>query len=173
MLRGRGRWLIFLWLFPVGLPAATPLLRCLGDINLGMPGEPRTTLPFGRAWAVLSKDGRVHFQGHDDRGELWQAVLTVSEGMGFTTIWQADFDHNSHLDLLVASLASQSGHCINEVTSSFLLFDDRGRPVPWVIRTRMPAYGRFPREPAVFAELNGEAELVVTDCSWIPESHRW
>lgn len=135
MLRGRGRWFIFLWLFPVGLPAATPLPRYLGDINLGMPGEPRTSLAFGRARAVLSIDGRVHFQGHDDRGGLWQAVLPVSERIGFRTVWQADFDHNSHLDLLVASQGSKVGHCLNEVTLSFLLFDRGGQPVPWVINT--------------------------------------
>lgn len=167
MLRRRSQRIILLGLFAVGLPGATPPLRYLGDINLGMPGEPRTSLAFGRAWAVLSKDGHVRFQGHDDRGKFWQAVLPISEGVGFTTVWQADFDHNSRSDLLVASQASQIGHCINEPTLSFLLFDRGGQPVPWVITARTPAYRRFPPEPALFAESNGKAELVATGCDWI------
>jgi hypothetical protein len=132
-----------------------------------MPGELRTSLAFGHALAIVSKDGRIHFQGRDDRGKLWKAVIPVAEGIGFTTVWQADFDHNSHLDLLVASQASKVGHCINDVTLSFLLFDRGGQPVPWVINTWTPLYRGFPPEPALFAELNSRAEVVVTDCTWI------
>ena len=86
-------------------------------------------------------------------------------GVGFTTVWQADFDHNSRPDLLIAAYFPTNGRCVDEITLSFLLFNDRGQPVPWVIHTCM--YGRkFPYVPAIFTNHNDQAELVVTDCTY-------
>ena len=79
-------------------------------------------------------------------------------------MWSADFDHNSRRDLLIAEYSSKSGRCTDEVRLSFLLFNEHGRPVPWVIQTRAPSF----RTPAIFTDLNhnGRAELVVTDCTY-------
>jgi hypothetical protein len=142
--------------------AASP--RYLGDVDLGFPGESRTSLTFGDARAVLLKDGRVQFQGHGDAGRPWRAVLQTT---GNTTVWKGDFDHDFRPDLLVASEVSQVGHCIDKVVLSFLLFEQHGEPVPWIVSGLTPWYRRFQRPPAVFRTLNGGTELVLSDCDWI------
>jgi hypothetical protein len=79
------RWLILL-LIGYGSAHAAPL-RYLGDIELGMPGVTRTSVRFGRARAVLARDGSISFQGQDHEGKPWKAALDVEEGVGLTTIW--------------------------------------------------------------------------------------
>jgi hypothetical protein len=148
--------------------AALPGLRYLGDIgDLGIPGNANTSVKFGRFQVVWNGD-RILFQGHDDDAKRWRAVLPVAQGLGYTTVWQADFDHNSRQDLMIAAYFHQDGRCIDEVTLSFLLFDDHGRPIPWLTRTRMPYSHKFNSVPAIFTDLNhdGRAELVVTDCAY-------
>src|SRR5262245_2778871 len=131
--------LIFLYLCSSSLWAAFPGLRYLGEIgSLGTELDPRAVVRFGHTLARGTDDG-VRFQGTDDDGVKWQAVLPLSGGVGFTTVWQADFDHNSRPDLLIAAYPGvRSGRCLDEVTLSFLLFNDRGQPVPWVIESRTP-----------------------------------
>ena len=156
--------LILFCLCWTSLGATFPGLRYLGDIgDLGMPGSSRTSVRFGSIQAVWIDDG-VRFQGRDDDGKSWRAALPVATGIAYTDVWQADFDHNSRQDLLIAAHSFGSGRCVDEVMLSFLLFDNRGRPVPWVIRTRAPSF----HVPAIFADLNhnGRAELVVTDCAY-------
>jgi len=156
------RVLLLLSFFSGLLCAAFPGLRYLDDIgDLGIPGEPRTSVQFGRTLAVWA-DGRIRFRGRDDDGKQWEAVLPVSQGLGRTSVWQADFDHNSRQDLLIASFPPKLGRCTIQVTLSFLLFNDQGRPVPWVIQTYASSFDR----PAILADFNhnGRAELVVTDC---------
>jgi hypothetical protein len=94
--------------------------------------------------------------------------VPIGSGVGFTDIWQADFDRNGRQDLLIAAYAPQNGRCIDEITLTFLLFNDHGLPVPWVIQSRMPAWKREPTTPAIFAdpEHEGRMHLVVTDCSY-------
>ncbi len=147
------------------LGATFPGLRYLGDIgDLGMPGDSKTLVQFGRI-RVFATDNGFRFQGRDDDGKRWEAALPVATGaIAYTDVWQADFDHNSRQDLLIAAHSFVNGRCLDEIMLSFLLFDNRGRPVPWVIRTRAPSF----HVPAIFADLShsGRAELVVTDCAY-------
>jgi hypothetical protein len=80
--------------------------------------------------------------------------LPINGGIAFTTVWQADFDHNSRPDLLIAAHSAKSGRCLEEVTLSFLLFNTRGQPVPWVIQSRAPYSRKFSSAPAIFADLS-------------------
>lgn len=158
------RVLLLLSFFSGLLCAAFPGLRYLGEVgHLGTPSDPRTSVRFGRAQAVSVDDGIV-FRGRDNDGKKWQAILPVSGGVAFTAVWQGDFDHNSRQDLLIAAFPSENGRCTDGVTLSFLMFDDHGRPVPWVIET----HALSSQLPAIFADFNHNrrAELVVTDCEY-------
>lgn len=170
MRRSRCTWLILFGLCSSPAWAGFPGLRYLGDIgDLGIPGNPRTSVRFGRVKVVSSSDG-ILFQGRDDDGKRWQAALPVAQGLGSTAVWQADFDHNSRQDLLIAAYYPKNGRCTIEVTLSFLLFNDHGQPVPWVIQTEAPSWS----VPAIFADLdhNGRAELVATVCTYSdPSDH--
>jgi hypothetical protein len=144
-------------------------LHHLGEVgHLGTPIDPRTTVRFGQIQMVSQEDGSVRIEGQDDERIPWSAILPTIGGIGFTDVWQADFDRNARPDLLVAAYFPQNGRCIDEITLSFLLFDNRGQPVPWVIQTRMPESKQSPAVPAIFADLNhdGRTELVVTDCTY-------
>jgi hypothetical protein len=160
--------LTFLCVCSSSICAALPGLRYLGDIgDLGIPGNANTSAQFGRIQVVWTGD-RILFQGRDDDAKRWRAVLPIAQGVGYTSVWQADFDHNSRRDLMIAAYFQQNGRCIDEVTLSFLLFDDHGRPMPWLIRTRMPYSHKFNSVPAIFADFNhdGRAEVIVTDCAY-------
>ncbi len=161
-------WLILFGLCSGSVWAAFPGLRYLDEIgHLETPSDPRTSVQFGRAQVVSTHDGVV-FRGRDDYGKSWRAFLPILGGIGFTTVWQADFDHNSRPDLLIAALFPGNGRCLDEITLSFLLFNDHGQPVPWVIQTRMPYGRKFPYVPAILTDSNhnGRAELVVTSCTY-------
>src|ERR1700721_1380960 len=96
------------------LPRAFPELHYLDEIgHLGTPSDPRTAVQLGRTLAVSADDG-VHFRGHDDDGSSWEAILPVLGGVGFTTVWQADFDHNSQPHLLIAAYFPTNGRCVDE-----------------------------------------------------------
>jgi hypothetical protein len=167
MHRSFNTWAVFVCLGSGSLLAASPL-RYLDEIgHLGTPSDPRTSVRLGRTQVVLT-DAGVRFQGRDDDGKRWQAVLPIAEGIAFTTVWEADFDQNSRPDLLIAAHSAGSGRCLDEVTLSFLLFNSRGQPVPWVIQSRTPFSTQFPPIPAIFADLEGtgRAKLVVTDCAY-------
>jgi hypothetical protein len=149
------------------LEAAFPGLRYLGDIgDLGMPGNSRTFAQLRQIRAVWTGGG-VRFRGRDNAGKSWEASLPVATGaIAHTDVWQADFDRNSRADLLIAAHSASNGRCVDEVTLSFLLFNEHGQPVPWVIRTRAPYSHRSNPVPAIFSDLNhsGRAKIVVTDC---------
>ena len=160
--------LILIYLSSASLWSAFPGLHYLDEIgHLGTPSDPRTSVRFGRTRAVWAEDN-VRLEGRDDDGKRWQAILPVFGGIGFTTVWQADFDHNSRPDLLIAAYFPGNGHCVDEITLSFVLFNNRGQPVPWVIQTRMPYGPRFPYVPAIFADVNptGVPQLVLTACAF-------
>src|SRR5487761_2161835 len=109
-------------------------LRFLDDIgDLGTDNS-RTFVQLGSTRAVWAND-HIRFEGRDDQGKPWQALLPVSRGLGKSEVWQADFDRNSRQDLLFAGFSSPSGRCLDIVTLSFLMFDEQGRPVPWVLKT--------------------------------------
>jgi hypothetical protein len=149
------------------LGTAFPDLRYLGNIgDLGMPGNSRTSVQFGRI-RVFSTANGFRFRGRDDDGKRWEAALPVATGaIAHTDVWQADFDRNLRADFLIAAHSATNGRCVDEVTLSFLLFNEHGQPVPWVIRTRAPYSHRSIPVPAIFSDLNhnGRAKLVVTDC---------
>jgi len=168
MRRASCDWLILLCLCPGSLWAAFPGLRYLDEIgHLGTPEDPRTSVRLGRASAVSTQKG-LSLQGRADNGKTWHATLPISQGVGFTNVWQADFDHNLRPDLLIAAHFPGSGRCANEVTLSFLLFNDHGEPVPWVMETYQPDGRTSPDLPALFGEVspNRAAELVVTNCAY-------
>lgn len=148
------------------LPGAQPGLRYLDDIShLATDYDARTSVRFGRIQVVAVEAGNIRFQGRDDNGKAWHAVLPVSGGIGYTTVWRADFDRNSRPDLLIASEFPKVGRCIDPVTLAFLLSDEAGRPIPWLIQTFTP----FPRGettlPALFSAAgDGKLKLVTTDC---------
>ncbi len=146
------------------LSAAFPGLRYLGDIgDLAVPDDARKSVQFGKIRAIWADD-HVRFEGRDDDGKSWRAILDVEGGLGYAAVWQADFDHNSRQDLLIAQYSPKSGRCTLPVTLSFLLFNAHGQPVPWVIQTQAPSLDL----PVIFADLNhnGRAEVVVTNCAY-------
>ena len=165
MRRSLSVWFPVLCLCSGSLSAAFPGLRYLGDIgDLGVPGNARTSVQFGKIRATWSGD-HVLFEGRDDDGKNWKADLDVTTGLGYAGVWQADFDSNSRQDLLIAQYSPRSGRgCNLPVTLSFLLFNMRGQAVPWVVQTQAPSLDI----PAIFADLNhnGRAEVVVTDCEY-------
>lgn len=149
-------------------PSSVAGLHYLGEVgHLGTPGDQRTSVRFGPTQVISQGNGSARIEGHDDDGKAWNAVLPMEGGIGWTDVWQADFDRNGRPDLLVAAFFPPNGRCIDEITLSFLLFNDHGQPVPWVVRTRMPQNTRFPAIPAIFDWNHGERpKLVVTDCTY-------
>lgn len=144
-------------------------LHYLGEVgHLGTDFDPRPAATYGAIRVAPEEEGGLRVQGRDDSLRPWTAILPAEGGIGFTDLWRADFDGNGRQDLLVAALFPKNGRCVDEITLSFLLFDRQGRPVPWVIDTRMPESKGLPAIPALFADLEhgGRAELVVTDCSY-------
>jgi hypothetical protein len=144
-------------------------IRYLDEVgHLGTDPDPRTSVDFTIAKAAMTSDGDIEFSGKDDAGQKWSARLPVIGGMGWTTVWKADFDHNGRPDLMVASHFPGNGRCIENVTVSFLMIDAHGKPNPWIIHTNVPKETAFPPIPAVLTDLNGDghAQLVVTDCEY-------
>ena len=117
---------------------------------------------------TLIESGGARVQGKDDDGKQWSATVAVGQGVGFTDVWQADFDRNGRQDLLIAAYTPRNGRCVDGITLSFLLFNEHGPPVPWIIETRVPAGKRDPATPAIFSDLehDGLLRLIVTDCSY-------
>ncbi len=157
-------WPIFLALSCAPLPGAQAL-RYLDEIDGVGTSYFRPSIGLGNARAVVTAYDQVRIEGRDDSGKAWRAVLPISGGLGYTTVWQADFDKNTRSDLLIASEFPKVGRCIDPVTLAFLLFDERGRPIPWLIQTFTP----FPRGesmvPAVFSSAGDrKLKLVATDC---------
>lgn len=157
------------FLFSCGSPrAAAPELQFLDEIgHLGSPFETRTSAQLGPA-LVTAADESFLFQGRGENGERWEATLPVRGGIGFTDVWQADFDGNSHQDLLVVAHFPGNGRCIDRVSLSFLMFDENGQPIPWVVETHMAFIGGTPRIPALLADVdnNGSLEFIATDCEY-------
>ena len=163
---------IVCWLctFPPSLQASSaPRLRYLGEVgHLWPPFSSMRSVSFGNIQVTSETDGSLRVSGRDDDQRPWTAMVPVGSGVGFTDVWQADFDRNGRQDLLIAAYFPQNGRCVDEITLSFLLFNDQGQPVPWVIKSRMPARNRTPATPAIFADLehDGRMHLVVTTCSY-------
>lgn len=150
-------------------PWTTNQLHYIDEIgHLGSTVEDRTSVRIGDIHIGSQRDGGVLIRGNDDRNRTWSAALDTEGGVGFTDVWRSDFDGNGRLDYLFAAYFPQNGRCVDRITLTFLLFDAAGRPVPWIVETRMPVSHRTPSVPAIFADLNrnGRPELVVTDCQY-------
>jgi hypothetical protein len=164
--------LVVYWLciFALGDQASSaPRLHYLGEVgHLWPPFSSIRSVTFGDIQVASETDGALKVSGRDDDKKPWVATVPVGTGVGFTDVWQADFDRNGRQDLLIAAYSPQNGRCVDEITLSFLLFNHHGQPVPWVIKSRMPAGNRTPATPAIFAdlELDGQMHLVVTACSY-------
>jgi hypothetical protein len=125
--------------------ASAPSLRYLGEVgHLWPPFSSRRSVTLGHVLVTSEADGGLVIAGHDDDQKSWRASVPVGSGIGFTDVWQADFDRNGRQDLLIAAYAPQNGRCVDGMTLSFLLFNDHGQPVPWVIQSHIPA-GRTQR----------------------------
>ncbi len=163
---------IVCWLctFAPSLQASSaPGLRYLGEAgHLWPPFSSTRSVSFGHIQVTSETDGALRVSGRDDDQRPWAAMVPVGTGAGFTDVWQADFDRNGRQDLLIAAYSPQNGRCVDEITLAFLLFDDDGQPVPWVIKNRTPAGNRTPATPAIFAdpEHDGRMHLVVSTCSY-------
>ena len=154
----------------------SPPMRYLGEV--GHLGEvqvhhapfkdvPLKSVDFGIAKASAVETG-VLFQGADDSGKPWRATVAVLGGIGWTDVWQADFDANSRPDLMIAATFPSNGRCLSPVTITFLMFGSQGRPVPWTIETYLPNNGGIAKPPALLRDFNHNhrAELVATECEY-------
>jgi len=149
--------------------ASVPGLRYLGEVgHLWPPFSASNSVKFGQIQVTGATDGTLQLAGRDDDRRPWTATVPFGSGVGFTDVWQADFDRDGRQDLLIAAYFPQNGRCVDQITLSFLLFNDHGQPVPWVIQSRLPANKREPATPALFADFehDGRMRLVVTDCSY-------
>jgi hypothetical protein len=158
-----------LFAFAPSQASSAPNLRYLGEVgHLWPPFSSMRSVSFGKIQVTAETDGALRVSGRDDDQRPWAAMVPVGSGIGFTDVWQADFDRNGRQDLLIAAYFPKNGRCVDEITLSFLLFNDHGQPVPWVIKSHMPAGNRTPATPAIFADLgqDGPMHLVVTDCSY-------
>ena len=145
-------------------------MRYLDDAgHLDTAYDKRTAINIGPV-RVTNFESGIRVTGRDDGGEPWGEDLPAIGGVGFTEVWQADFDRNGRQDLLFAAAFPANGRGCQEVTLVFLMLDERGRPVPWKIETQLPYGRRYPYVPAIFAAVdqNGRATLVVTDCVYSP-----
>jgi hypothetical protein len=170
MTRTLGLVVSLLWALPATPQAtSTQRLRYLGEVgHLWPPFSSLKSITFGSIRVVPNADGELRFIGRDDHQSQWTATVPVGSGVGFTDVWQADFDRNGRQDLLIAAYFPQNGRCVDEITLLFLLFNERGQPVPWVMHTRMLTGRRTPVTPAIFVdpEYDGRMRLVATDCSY-------
>ena len=93
-------------------------------------------LDLGIARVSADGDGILLFEGSDDRGMPWRAQIPGSQTGGeLDRIFRADYDANGRLDLLIVSMSTGNGRCINNALLTSLLFDEAGRPTPWQINT--------------------------------------
>jgi hypothetical protein len=152
-------------------------VRYLGEIgHLKTKDDHRPLADFGSLKVFPGDTGEANFigrsdsrlEGRDQRGRPWRAIISTSGGVGWTDVWEGDFDANGRKDLMIAAHMPGNGRCTNLVDLTFLLFDTNGWPLPWSIETYLPKSGGPGKIPAILRDVNrdGRAELVATDCSY-------
>ncbi|HYL35039.1 MAG TPA: hypothetical protein VEV17_03900 [Bryobacteraceae bacterium] len=145
-------------------------IKYLGEIgHLGTRFDQRELADFGLAKVYPAASApEVRFEGKDDSGKPWRATVAAAGGIGWTDVWRADFDFNSRPDLMIAATFPANGRCISPVTITFLMFDSRGRPVPWTIETFLLNIAGEGKMPALLKDLNHNrrAELIATGCGY-------
>lgn len=132
--------------------------------HLGNPysDEKRTAVDVGMAKIRADGDGGLVVEG-----EKWMVRIEQKGGVGWTTVWSADFDGNGRRDLLFAGYFPGNGRCVNNgVEVSVLLFREDGVPEVWELRTMLPDLTRFPYVPILVRDLDGDgrAEFVTILC---------
>ena len=141
-------------------------MRHLDEVgHLGGPGQ-RTTANLGIAKVFVETGGDLRFEGNDAAGKLWRVWIPGAGGLGGTDVWTADFDRNGRPDLVIATYFPGNGRCIDAVTIYTLLFDDLGRPVPWIANSN--SFAGFGQSPVMLldANRNGRAEIATVSCEY-------
>lgn len=152
-------------------------VRYLGEIgHLKTRDDQRPSASLGSVKVFPGDSGEENFvgrpdsrfEGRDQRGRPWQARISTSGGVGWTDVWEGDFDANGRKDLMIAAHMPGNGRCIDLVDLTFLMFSEGGWPMPWMIETRLPKSGGPGKMPAILRDLNrdGRVEMVVTDCTY-------
>lgn len=138
--------------------------------HLGTEFDPRKSADLGVARAFPTSSGEIRFEGRDDHGRPWRALIPVAGGIAGTEVWRGDFDLNSRPDLMIAARWSTNGRCVDRVTLTFLMFDLQGRPVPWTAETQLPLHSKWGKLPALLrrGQRDAPVELVVSGCEYAP-----
>jgi hypothetical protein len=139
---GRELWLIILAaITPVSNAQPQFRLKYLDEVGHLGGLDKRTSVDLGIAKVFAEPGGDLRFEGHDAAGKLWRVWLPAVGGIGGTDVWSADFDRNGRQDLLIAGYFPGNGRCVDGAVIYTLMFDERGRPVPWTAHTRTASQG--------------------------------
>ncbi|MGD0501037.1 MAG: hypothetical protein ABSC23_21705 [Bryobacteraceae bacterium] len=130
--------------------------------------DPRTSVDLGIAVVYAEPGGDLRFEGHDLKGKLWRVWIPPAAGIGGTDVWTADFDRNGRQDLLIAAYFPSNGRCTDGAEIYTLMFDDLGRPMPWLAHSN--SFTDFERPPVPIVDANGDgrAEMVTVSCEYSP-----
>jgi hypothetical protein len=141
-------------------------MKYLGDVGHLGGLDPRTSANLGFARVFPGTDGDLRFEGRDAAGRQWHVWFPAAPGVGATDVWTADFDHNGHPDLLISAMFPRNGRCTDGTIIYILMFDQMGRPVPWVMPSHtFDGYGRPPLG-VLQRDGNGRADIVAVDCEY-------
>lgn len=99
-------------------------------------------------------------------GPGWRYTRGVTGGIGWTTLYTADFDADGQADFLLADHFPGVGRCVNAASVTVVLFDRTGRPLLRELETYLPRTvgDEFPYTPIVVRRRQGRAEFVTTGC---------
>ena len=138
-------------------------LASLGHLEAG--ARPTPVGAHVTAQALTGSDA-LRLDGRDRDGHPWQVSLPTIGGLGWTEAFTSDFDANGQPDLLIGRSFPGNGTCINHSYVTLLLFDSRGRPLPWTLETEVPSVEGPPFVPILVLDTNrdGRAEFVTTRC---------
>ncbi|MBS1833885.1 MAG: VCBS repeat-containing protein [Acidobacteria bacterium] len=138
-------------------------LRFLGEIGHLEPGQ-RLTL----TRRITATGTGALIEGRDRKGKPWKVSPTTAGGIGWTSVWTADFDGDGQQDLLIEALFPGNGVCVSGASILLLIFDGNGRPVPSFFETALPRTpgDEFPFWPVHVTDLNKDrrAEFALVDC---------
>jgi len=136
-------------------------MRFVGEIGHMEEGQ---QIPIEVATAIGKGDGVVRLEGKN-----WSIQLNATGGIWWTEVFVADFDRDGRDDILIGSHFPGLGRCADSVAVTVVLFDAKGRPVPWALDTYLPRVegDKFPFIPIQVTGKGsgGRAEIVTTDCS--------